>query len=308
MWIIYLQSNIYWFILGYIILAILACLVLAYSLRKMLNPKRCFIFIFAINFITPAIGVVFTILYIGYLRYMGYRAHYSKTIHVAPPIFNSENALQINLVDMGQDASYDLNFKQDLSSEHKLAALIARNRIKIKQTNLINRNMLHESQDDLRLYAHGQLSKQQANLDGKISALEVLYQAKPRVIIAQMLMSFYCELITRRVSDKILYSGIIERCNYYLDFCLQHDPKNVHTNLLAAKIAKLENDTTWLEEILIEASNLSSTCDVSFDLAKLNFYKRNFDKVRAEVGLVNAKFFSPNQSAQRLFWHREGEV
>ncbi|MGD9153411.1 MAG: hypothetical protein PVG30_07140 [Gammaproteobacteria bacterium] len=272
------------FLINVCVNAVIAIL-LWYGLpARLRQPKWAVILFFvSIAVFLPVVGILFLIVAV-ILSYWFTRKKAEKIIQAKElPTYKREKI--ISPVSFGVGGAWTRLYNAEIVTADRLQAMFTINAAQNAVANNLNLNMLHEKNDQLRLYAFGLLSKQTKKLDKRISELkQKLLTAKSLIEqseIKKNLAFSYWEFIYLDLVHADLSIYIEAKVLQYTQEALKQMPNDAGLWVLLGKIYFHKKDYANAKDAFEHAGKLHAPCEnVSIYLAEIYFEQRDFAKVR----------------------------
>jgi len=261
-----------------------------------------------VGIFVPALGI----LAVGVGTLFAYGANLPnlnvKAIKTWPP---SEFAiLTTNIADRNLPGEiWDIVHGKAAPISERLKTLALLNISKSDAINMLNRGMLYQQSDELRLYAFSLLDNQETDINHEISkTLPLLEQAKSPLFKARVekhLAFLYWLLVDFKLVEKDLLEFTLNRSLNYATSALKTMNDHASLWLLLGRIYTMKNDRPRALDALNHAMRLNaSDRNLLPYLAEWSFKKRNFEELRRYFVTSTIIQNLPVMSEIVAFWNK----
>ncbi len=275
---------LYLFVINLIVSAIIAYILAYYCIKRLVNNKSGFFFLLlSISAFIPILGTI-TIISMIFLL-IGYnKSAYAIEIQSLPPIdYTKEKIAKVAAYAAGW-AAIRLE-STAFSKKEREQALISINKGFGREVNIINRQLLSDNMDELRLYAFSLLENQQNFINKKISELLKDYTQKHstahKVLIEKQLALLYWELVYLNLTEDALRRLIIEKCLSLAQSALKVLTTDATLWTLMAKIHLASHQIPDAINAFNKAEKYKAPPSKIYPyLAELSFQKREYSQIK----------------------------
>ena len=281
--------------------------VILYLFPKRFKKPELYFLLLALAFCAfiPVFGVVLLLLLAISLNFYAKKYSYVNIASAIQKQYGSEKIATV--VPYGAGWAYTRIFDSKFNKKDRERALYAINRQRSKQVNDINRALLSDNVDEIRLYAFNALNRQQSQITHAIKQyLEVKNHAKNELELAEInksLALLYWEyhsinLNPGQISDSMLHKALL-----YVNEAIPVLSTDSSLWLLLAKIYHAQGEIDQYRQALETASHMpNAPAEVYLNLAALSFEEKNYEQVRNYLlHGVNNHIISGNASLIQ-FW------
>ena len=294
------------FILNLIFTIPLVIVILYLVPRRFKKPELYFLLLaLAFCAFIPIIGVVLLFMLVFCLNFYAKKYSYVNIASSIQKQYGSEKIATV--APYGAGWAYMRIFDEKFNKKDRERALYAINRQRTKQVNDINRALLSDNVDEIRLYAFNALNRQPSQITHAIKQyLEVKDYAKNEHELAEInksLALLYWEYHSSNLNPGQLSDSMLQKALLYANEAVHVFATDSSLWMLLAKIYHAQGEIEHYRQALETASHLpNASADVYLNLAALSFAERNFNQVRNYLthGLENRIISSDASLIQ--FW------
>ncbi|MDF1797168.1 MAG: hypothetical protein P1U63_11600 [Coxiellaceae bacterium] len=197
------------------------------------------------------------------------------------------------------------------STEDRIKSLSALNIQKGKFANYVNRLMVQENNDELRLYAFSLLDKQENHINTWISYFTKLLDEdkKSRVHLnaVRQLASLYWEMYYLNLSQDNIKLYMLNQSQHYANKGIELDPDDGALWVLLAKIALEKNDHNKARMSLFQALTIGVPIrQVAPFMAEMDFLDKNYMAVAEHLTQDKSLRFMLVLAPVVKFWGQHG--
>lgn len=175
-----------------------------------------------------------------------------------------------------------------IGTEERLKSLSALNITKGRFTNFVNRLMMQESNDELRLYAFSLLDKQENEINSWITYFSKLleYPEDSQVYLnaVRQLAGLYWEMYYLNLSQDNIRIYMLQKAHDFAKKGLAIEPEDGALWILLAKIALERHNHNQARTCLFQALSIGVPVrQVAPYLAEMDFSEKNYDAVKKHL-------------------------
>lgn len=280
------------FLLNFLFGVGIAYLLAYYTLPHLIRPqqrKLYWWFLISVNTFIPLLGWLITCSASFLLRRYTKQAH-SVKINILPRInYTKDKAAGVQAFGAGW-AMVRLQ-SAHFAREERTKALIGINQSGFgRDINIINRQLLSDNMDELRLYAFSLLENQQNQVNKFISqfskALEETHDVVRRAKIEKQLALLYWELVYLRLSDEELRQFVLEKSRNFAESALKVLNQDAILWVLLARIHMEKHDTKQAIEALNTAIKYHGPNSKTYPFfAEFSFKQRDYVQVKKYLSM-----------------------
>lgn len=272
------------FLINFIFSALLAWLLIKVIDERLVKQRLAFFgLLTAFCTFLPFFGLFVAVISLSLLsRYQ--KLSPEVTIKTFPPLYyTDEKIIKVSAYGAGW-AKIRLE-SQEFSKNVREHALISINKTIGREINQLNRQLLSDSTDELRLFAFSLLEKEQDMINNKISELLQAYahveSSEKKALIEKYLAALYWELTYLNLAETEFRQLVIDKCRYFLERAVE-----VLTNdySLWCMLAQVYKETGHIElsiDALKTAEQLGAPSTKVYPyLAEYSFMKHHYNEVR----------------------------
>lgn len=196
---------------------------------------------------------------------------------------------------------------ENMSTSERLKSLSALNITKGRFTNYVNRLMMQESNDELRLYAFSLLDQQENEINRWITYFTKLlsYPDDTRVYLnaVRQLASLYWEMYYLNLSQDNIRLYMLNQSHHYAQKGLEIEPEDGALWVLLSRVALERNDHNRARSCLFQALSIGVPIrQVSPYLAEMDFLEKHYQEVRRHLTLDESLQYMLILSPVVRFW------
>ncbi len=301
-----MRDELIFLIMDFVTSAFFSVLCL-YILPQKLRQSKWWVmtFFFIVSFFMPVIGLVAVIIAVFLLRFVKVRARREEIKTVEMPFFMRQKIVKPQT--FGESGAWTRAHSKTSQTSERIQSLAAINVSSTPQANILNRIMLQDDLDELRLYAFSLLNNQERELDEKINhAKELLEKTKDRLEAANIqknLASLYWEVAYHKLVQEDLLEFTIEKALYFADLALEKLPEDATLWLLYGKIYMNHNEFDKAFDAFEKAKEYNAPDEKTLPyLAELCFKKKDFVRLREFLSASPNLWAIPRLNSLMRFW------
>ncbi|MBX3709410.1 MAG: hypothetical protein KIT56_10110 [Gammaproteobacteria bacterium] len=265
---------------------ILFAVILLYFVPKRFKKSHLYLSLLFIAFGTfiPIFGLILLLVGVYLLHY--YARHYrqAEVVTAMQKQFGSEKFAKLSAYAAGW--AHTRIFNQSFRKEERERALYAINKQRTKQVNDVNRALLSDSTDEIRLYAFNVLNKQQSLMTSAIkNCLDMKEKTSDVGDIAKInksLAYLYWEYFSLNLNQGQLAEEMLSKAHIYATEAVQVLVEDGNLWLLLAKISnKLNKEDEYQKALEVARGLMRIPPEIYLDLAALSYANRDFKQMQA---------------------------
>ncbi len=268
-----------------LIVSIPLVIIILYLVPSRFKKPELYFLLLALSFCAfiPIIGVVLLFLLAISLRFYAKKYSYVNIASSIQKQYGSEKVATV--VPYGAGWAYTRIFDEKFNKKDRERALYAINRQRSKQVNDINRALLSDNVDEIRLYAFNALNRQQSQIT---HAIKQYLEAKDHAInerdlaeINRSLAILYWEYHSINLNPGQIADNMLQKALLYANEAIPVLSTDSSLWLLLAKIFHAQGHNDEYRQALETASHLpNAPAEVYLNLAALSFEEKNYDQVK----------------------------
>jgi polysaccharide biosynthesis protein PelE len=304
------SKSIWLFLSASTIINILVTLVCLHTIPKtLISQHKIALFFLLVLFasLIPSLGTFLLGIFAIILNRF-YRTAKTETMRLAKtPKFIREKMLKSQTLD--ERKIREILTSESSSITEKINALTTINLETSSRANLINRALLSETADEIRLLAFSLLAKQENEINEQINhLLNKLKNTSNKIFAAKIhkhLALLYWKLIDFNLAQEDFVDFTINKSLAYANKALKEFPEDNALWVLLGKIYISQNDITKAYDALNRATRLhASDRKVLPYLAELSFKNKNYEEMKNYLFMNKSLHNIPALSPIINFWEK----
>jgi polysaccharide biosynthesis protein PelE len=247
------------------------------------NSPYSFILALTISVLIPILGFLFIIIGGMLLHYYIREEDEIQLKYISMPEYNQDKIYGSTFFSVG-GASSRLRCEK-VPTQDRIKSLSAINLKVGIEANQFNRVMLHETNDELRLYAFSLLEKQENSINHWIikflKEMNDSTSEKKLSFFRRQLALLYWEMHYLNLAQEELRDFLLKKSLYYAEEQLKITPDDASMYVLCARIHMLYRDTQKTQAALYQAISLDvPSRQVAAYMAGIAFYEKDYMQVK----------------------------
>lgn len=287
---------------------ILTLMTLALSwliLHKKIIFNHLVIIVTVLSFLIPIIAPLYFIFFAALIYYLFTPRNEFNFSETNYPEYLNEKSYHTQ---SNQGSTLALLNNPSISDQKKLQSLIEVNHQTNKHINEINQLLLHNDNDEIRLFAYSKLNHQLTELYEKIHFFERKLPKKQdssHLRDYKILMYYYWELFFLELVKDELKNDALEKLQFYTNLCYSLDKNDLDTLIIQGRIALLLNQLNDAESYFITALNKNAPINKVLPyLVEITYKQKAYHKLSRYVNMSNNQLLISNIRACINFWQK----
>lgn len=205
----------------------------------------------------------------------------------------------------GEGGAMIMLFQQEASLSGRLNSIVKLNVSQSALSNQVNKMLLSDNNDELRLLAYSLLSQQEKSLFSTIEYFESAYkQDGGSARLALLLAEFYWELLYLDVAQDEIKSFITSKVKFYIEAGLVQDSESADLLLMSGKFLLRQRDWQQAEQqFKLSLKHGAAYYKVAPFLAEIAFNQGNYEEVKKYFKQVGETLLSnPKIASVARYW------
>lgn len=284
---------------GFYYFYLVLCLITSYFLSQAL-PKRfktTFYLNFALFFLLSASLFLLGLLVIAglYLVLENLKpVRRDRSVFQVSDIPDYQRSPKKHSTAYGEGGGPSILQNSSFSGQDKKRIMIAINQFQTPTVNELNKSMLKDTTDEVRLYAHTLIEKQERALFKLQCYFNKLLMHEKNPIKKAILHKHIAGVLWEQVYSSLVneegVTGVLDNVKYHAELAFSELPDDASIPLLMTSIALRENDIDRANHWLgVASANEASYYRIALFRAEIAFRERNFPEVKRLLGLLSSK-------------------
>lgn len=266
-----------------------------------------FAFFFAISSVAPVLGLGLSIACIEYIKKQATRHHAMRANHANYPAFRQAKIESGR--SYGEGGAFQLATDKDAPLAVRLRSIINLNFLPSRAAQAVNKLLLQESVDDVRLYAYVITEKKRESIDKRVNHLVKMqleiHNEKQLAQINKWLAESYWEYIYYKLLDAVTEEKIIQKIFQLIALAQALLPNNSGLFILLAQIYRHQKNNQqaiiYFEKALACGAPISQTIPY---LLELFFHEKEYQKLGFYLKQVSNSDDNAYLKLQHTFWNQ----
>jgi hypothetical protein len=290
------QSEWGWVIFG---LYALLCIPFAWGCSITLprqfqkKPLSNMLLFYTLSSTIPIMGLLISLAFLLTLRTLPKRVREATTFH-SIQLPGYQQAPSHRLVSFGEASGVAVLKETGVSKSNREKMLVAINRFHNSSVNRLNKQLLKDKSDDIRLYAQGLIEHQERELFKLIQKLNGLFDetsnATTRAFFSKHIAQLLWEQVYKGLVDEDSLAEMLDRIKTYTKTSLETLSDDPGLPLLLVLVCLRQGRLTEAREALLTAKqNHASYFRIALFEAEIAFKEKRFSKIQPLLSTLNNK-------------------